>query len=118
MLFSIFARKPLSVIQEEAGDETRGFQRSLNGWNLLLLGIGGVIGAGIFVLTGQASAQYAGPAIAISFILSGIACTFAALCYAELAAMIPISGSAYTYSYATHRSITFHTNHTLLFTQS
>jgi APA family basic amino acid/polyamine antiporter len=101
MLFSIFARKPLSVIQEEAGDETRGFQRSLNGWNLLLLGIGGVIGAGIFVLTGQASAQHAGPAIAISFILSGIACTFAALCYAELAAMIPISGSAYTYAYAT-----------------
>jgi APA family basic amino acid/polyamine antiporter len=101
MLFSIFARKPLSVIQEEAGDETRGFQRSLNGWNLLLLGIGGVIGAGIFVLTGQASAQYAGPAIAISFILSGIACTFAALCYAELAAMIPVAGSAYTYTYAT-----------------
>jgi APA family basic amino acid/polyamine antiporter len=101
MLFSIFARKPLDLIQAEAGDEASGFHRSLTGWNLLLLGIGGVIGAGIFVLTGQAAAQYAGPAIAISFILSGIACTFAALCYAELAAMIPISGSAYTYAYAT-----------------
>jgi len=101
MLLSIFARKPLALIQEEAGDESRGFQRSLTGWNLLLLGIGGVIGAGIFVLTGQAAAQYAGPAIALSFVLSGIACIFAALCYAELAAMIPISGSAYTYTYAT-----------------
>lgn len=101
MLLSIFARKPLRIIQEEAGDERGGFSRSLNGWNILLLGIGGIIGAGIFVLTGQASAQYAGPAIVISFILSGIACTFAALCYAELAAMIPVAGSAYTYAYAT-----------------
>lgn len=101
MLMGIFARKPLAVIQEEAGDEASGFQRTLNGWNLLLLGIGGVIGAGIFVLTGQASAQYAGPAIALSFVLSGVACIFAALCYAELAAMIPIAGSAYTYAYAT-----------------
>jgi len=94
MLLSIFARKPLSVIKEEAGDERNGFHRSLTGLNLLLLGIGGIIGAGIFVLTGQAAAQYAGPAIAISFVISGIACAFAALCYAELAAMIPISGSA------------------------
>ncbi len=101
MLLSIFARKPLSVIKQEAGDEGNGFQRSLTGLNLLLLGIGGIIGAGIFVLTGQAAAQYAGPAIAISFVISGIACAFAALCYAELAAMIPISGSAYTYAYAT-----------------
>jgi APA family basic amino acid/polyamine antiporter len=101
MLFGIFARKPLDVIKAEAGDESAGFSRSLNGLNILLLGIGGIIGAGIFVLTGQASAQYAGPAILISFILSGIACTFAALCYAELAAMIPVAGSAYTYAYAT-----------------
>ncbi len=101
MLLSIFVRKPLAVIQEEAGDESRGFERSLSGWNLLLLGIGGIVGAGIFVLTGQAAAQYAGPAIALSFVLSGVACIFAALCYAELAAMIPISGSAYTYAYAT-----------------
>jgi basic amino acid/polyamine antiporter, APA family len=101
MLFSIFARKPLGVIQAQAEDSEHGLHRSLTGMNLLLLGIGGIIGAGIFVLTGQAAAQYAGPAIAISFIISGIACTFAALCYAEMASMIPISGSAYTYAYAT-----------------
>jgi APA family basic amino acid/polyamine antiporter len=101
MLFSIFARKPLSQIQAEVEDRGHGLARSLTGLNLVLLGIGGIIGAGIFVLTGQAAAQYAGPAIVISFIISGIACAFAALCYAELAAMIPISGSAYTYAYAT-----------------
>jgi len=101
MLSRLFIRKPLEMIRAEANDETRGFHRSLTGMNLLLLGIGGIIGAGIFVLTGQASASYAGPAIVISFILSGIACAFAALCYAELAAMIPIAGSAYTYAYAT-----------------
>ncbi len=101
MLSRLFIRKPLEMIRAEASDESRGFERSLTGMNLLLLGIGGIIGAGIFVLTGQASASYAGPAIVISFILSGIACAFAALCYAELAAMIPIAGSAYTYAYAT-----------------
>jgi APA family basic amino acid/polyamine antiporter len=101
MLFGLFIRKPLAMIHAEANDETRGFSRSLNGLNLLLLGIGGIIGAGIFVLTGQAAANYAGPAIVISFILSGVACAFAGLCYAELAAMIPIAGSAYTYAYAT-----------------
>lgn len=101
MLFGLFIRKPIATIQAEANDEARGFSRSLTGLNLLLLGIGGIIGAGIFVLTGQAAAMYAGPAIVISFILSGIACVFAGLCYAELAAMIPIAGSAYTYAYAT-----------------
>ena len=101
MLSRLFIRKPLDMIRAEAEDETRGFHRSLTGMNLLLLGIGGIIGAGIFVLTGQASASYAGPAIVLSFILSGVACAFAALCYAELAAMIPIAGSAYTYAYAT-----------------
>ena len=69
--------------------------------NLTTLGIGAIIGAGIFVLTGQAAAQYAGPGIVLSFIISGLACGFAGLCYAEFASMIPIAGSAYTYSYAT-----------------
>ena len=101
MLLGLFIRKPLAMIHAEANDETRGFSRSLTGLNLLLLGIGGIIGAGIFVLTGQAAANYAGPAIVLSFILSGVACAFAGLCYAELAAMIPIAGSAYTYAYAT-----------------
>ena len=72
----------------------------LGPWNLVTLGIGGIIGAGIFVITGQAAAQYAGPAISISFFISGIACGFAGLCYAELSSLIPISGSAYTYAYA------------------
>jgi APA family basic amino acid/polyamine antiporter len=76
-------------------------RKVLTASNLVLLGIGSVIGAGIFVLTGQAAAQYAGPAIVLSFIVSGLACGFAGLCYAEFASLIPISGSAYSYSYAT-----------------
>lgn len=88
------------IIADEAGDKS-GFKRTLTAWDLTLLGVGGIVGAGIFVLTGQAAAQYAGPAVVLSFILSGIACVFAALCYAELAAMIPVAGSAYTYAYAT-----------------
>jgi len=76
-------------------------KRTLGRFNLVSLGVGAIIGAGIFVITGQAAANYAGPGIIISFILSGIACVFAALCYAEFAAMIPIAGSAYTYSRAT-----------------
>jgi len=76
-------------------------KRALSATNLTTLGIGAVIGAGIFVLTGQAAAQYAGPAIVISFLISGLACLFAGLCYAEFASMIPISGSAYTYAYST-----------------
>ncbi len=77
------------------------FKRTLTAPSLILLGVGGIIGAGIFVLTGQAAAQYAGPAIVLSFIVSGIGCAFAALCYAEFASMIPVAGSAYTYAYAT-----------------
>jgi len=75
--------------------------RALGAWHLTFLGIGAVIGAGIFVLTGVAAAKYAGPAISLSFVLSGIACAFAGLCYAEFASMIPVAGSAYTYAYAT-----------------
>jgi len=76
-------------------------QRTLTGTQLIMLGIGAVIGAGIFVLTGQAAAEYAGPAVMLSFVFAGIACAFAGLCYAEFAAMLPVSGSAYSYSYAT-----------------
>jgi APA family basic amino acid/polyamine antiporter len=75
-------------------------KRSLGALNLVSLGIGCVIGTGIFVLTGRAAAEYAGPAIILSFIITGLLCTFVALCYAELAAMLPVSGSAYSYSYA------------------
>ncbi|MCX6239487.1 MAG: amino acid permease [Bacteroidia bacterium] len=82
-------------------NEDNGMKRALSATNLTTLGIGAVIGAGIFVLTGQAAAQYAGPGIVISFLISGMACLFAGLCYAEFASMIPVSGSAYTYAYAT-----------------
>lgn len=97
----LFLRKSLTQLFAEAESNEHGLKRHLGPWNLTFLGIGAVIGAGIFVLTGQAAAQYAGPGIVISFIISGLACAFAGLCYAEFSAMIPIAGSAYTYSYAT-----------------
>jgi len=101
MAKNLFITKSLADLLQEAHDNKAGLKRTLTGLNLTTLGIGAIIGAGIFVLTGQAAAQYAGPGIVISFIISGIACAFAGLCYAEFASMIPISGSAYTYSYAT-----------------
>jgi basic amino acid/polyamine antiporter, APA family len=84
--------------QESSGNQLR---RALNATHLTLLGIGGIIGTGIFVLTGTAAANHAGPALPLSFIIAGLGCTFAGLCYAEFSAMIPVSGSAYSYSYAT-----------------
>ncbi|MGH9700230.1 MAG: amino acid permease [Candidatus Acidiferrales bacterium] len=98
----LFATKPINLIMDEAketGEAT--LRRALGPINLITLGIGAIIGAGIFVLTGQAAATAAGPAIVISFILSGIICAFAGLCYAEFASLIPVAGSAYTYGYAT-----------------
>jgi len=94
--------KPMSLLSEEAGEQgEHTLKRSLGAVNLVTLGIGAVIGAGIFVLTGQAAALYAGPAVALSFVLAGLTCAFAGLCYAEFASIIPIAGSAYTYGYAT-----------------
>ncbi|MGQ0764352.1 MAG: amino acid permease [Gemmatimonadota bacterium] len=87
--------------EAEGSGEAVTLRRSLGAGNLTLLGIGAIIGAGIFVLTGTAAAQYAGPAIVLSFVLAGFGCLFAGLCYAEFASMIPIAGSAYTYGYAT-----------------
>ena len=95
---SLFRTKSLASLQAEASAE-HGYKRTLGPISLISLGIGSVVGAGIFVQTGQAAALYGGPAIALSFVVSGIACLFAGLCYAELAAMIPVSGSAYTYTY-------------------
>lgn len=97
----LFLTKPIHELLEDAADTRHGFKKTLTATQLTTLGIGAIIGAGIFVLTGQAAAQYAGPAIVLSFIISGIACAFAGLCYAEFASMIPISGSAYTYAYTT-----------------
>src|ERR1700742_395790 len=99
---NLFAVKPLSSLKHEAGEEgEHTLRRSLGPVNLITLGVGAVIGAGIFVLTGQAAALHAGPAIALSFVLAGLTCAFAGLCYAEFASIIPIAGSAYTYGYAT-----------------
>src|ERR1039457_4674991 len=99
----LFAKKDLPTLMKEAveveGEQT--LRRALGPLNLLTLGIGAIIGAGIFVITGQAAAQFAGPAIVISFVLAGITCAFAGLCYSEFASIIPIAGSAYTYGYAT-----------------
>ena len=98
----LFAIKPMSKLLQEAsveGETT--LKRTLGPLNLITLGIGAIIGAGIFVLTGQAAAKHAGPAVMLSFIFAGITCAFAGLCYAEFASLIPIAGSAYTYGYAT-----------------
>ena len=92
-------RKSVAQVQEET--RTSELKRSLGPWNLVFLGIGCIIGAGIFVRTGNAAALHAGPAVLISYAIAGIICAFAGLCYAELASTLPVSGSAYTYSYAT-----------------
>jgi APA family basic amino acid/polyamine antiporter len=96
----LFTTKPLAKLQEEAAD-TQGLKRQLGGVNLVMLGIGAIIGAGLFSLTGLAAANNAGPAVTIAFVVAAVGCAFAGLCYAEFASMIPIAGSAYTYSYAT-----------------
>lgn len=94
----IFQRKTVAMIQSEFSSSE--LKRSLGALNLVLLGIGCIIGTGIFVLTGRAAAQYAGPGIMISFVITGLLCAFVALCYAELASALPVSGSAYSYTYA------------------
>ncbi|WP_300576823.1 amino acid permease [Phenylobacterium sp.] len=98
----IFAKKPIEVLLAQAAEQgEHTLKRSLGPVSLTALGIGSVIGAGIFVLTGQAAEAHAGPAITLSFIIAGLVCALAALCYAELASTIPVAGSAYTYAYAT-----------------
>ncbi|MGH6888785.1 MAG: amino acid permease [Rhizomicrobium sp.] len=98
----IFQRiKPLSTILAEGADREHGLKRSLGPWALTAMGIGAIIGTGIFVLTGVASATRAGPSLTISFVVAGIVSALAALCYAEVSSKVPISGSAYTYTYAT-----------------
>ena len=102
MATRLFATKPIATIMSEAENKgEHSLKRALGPINLVTLGIGGIIGAGIFVLTGTAAAQFAGPAIVLSFAVAGLGCVFAGLCYAEFSSMIPIAGSAYTYGYAT-----------------
>lgn len=97
----LFVRKPLSLLLSEADNSEKGLKRTLSAASLVALGIGAIIGAGLFVRTATAAGQHAGPAVTLSFIIAAIGCAFAGLCYAEFASMIPIAGSAYTYSYAT-----------------
>jgi len=98
---SIWNKKPLSQLLSEASESERGMKRTLTAWSLIALGIGAIIGAGLFVRTATAAAQNAGPSVTIAFIIAAIGCALAGLCYAELSSSIPISGSAYTYTYAT-----------------
>ena len=95
----LFSRKPFADLQAEA--EGGLLRRSLGPWNLTALGIGSIIGTGIFVLTGTAASQNAGPSLVLSMVISAVGCAFSGLCYAEFAAMVPVAGSAYTYAYAT-----------------
>src|SRR3954453_20997769 len=103
---NLFIKKDVKRLIEDAGDPNASegghkLKRTLGAFNLTMLGIGAIIGAGIFSLTGAAAAFYAGPGIVYSFVIGGVLCAFAGLCYAEMAAMVPVSGSAYAYSYAT-----------------
>lgn len=98
---NLWIKKPLSQLLAQAGDSEKGLKRTLGAYNLVALGIGAIIGAGLFVRTAAAAAEAAGPSVTLSFIVAAVGCAFAGLCYAEFAAMIPIAGSAYTYSYAT-----------------
>ncbi len=98
---NLFKTKSIEQLVSDAEHGGKSLRRSLTAWDLTLLGIGAIIGTGIFVLTGTAAANQAGPAITMSYLAAGLACAFAALCYAEFASMIPVAGSAYTYAYAT-----------------
>jgi len=97
----LFARKTLADLNAQAQDSEHGLKRTLSATNLVALGIGAIIGAGLFSLTGLAAANYAGPAVVLSFVVAAMGCAFAGLCYSEFSTMIPVAGSAYTYAYAT-----------------
>jgi len=101
MANKLFRTKSLQQMMEAASDSEHGLKRALSATNLIFIGVGCIVGTGIFVITGTAAAQYAGPALSISFLISAIVCMFVALCYTEFASMIPISGSAYCYAYTT-----------------
>jgi APA family basic amino acid/polyamine antiporter len=99
MLDKLFRKKSISDALDES--EGGGLRRSLSAWHLVALGIGAIVGTGIFVITGTAAAEFAGPSLTISFLISALGCVLAGFCYAEFAAMIPVSGSVYSYSYVT-----------------
>jgi APA family basic amino acid/polyamine antiporter len=93
---ALLRKKGMQTLQQEAAEDETSLNRSLGVWDLTAIGIGGIIGVGVFVLTGTAAATQAGPAVAISYVIAGLASVAAVLCYAEFASMIPLSGSAYT----------------------
>src|ERR1019366_4299291 len=98
---NLWIKKSIIELQKDNIEDNGGLRRTLGPISLVALGIGAIIGAGLFSLTGAAAANNAGPAVTISFVIAALACAFAGLCYAEFASMIPVAGSAYTYSYAT-----------------
>jgi basic amino acid/polyamine antiporter, APA family len=97
---NLLRKKSVSSLLAHLDNKETSLKKALGAFDLTMLGIGAIVGTGIFVLTGVAAAKHAGPALILSFILAGLACVFAALCYAEFASSVPVSGSAYTYSYA------------------
>src|SRR5271154_3726403 len=103
---SLFRTKSLAKLLTQASDSSHGLKRTLTAKSLVALGIGAIIGAGLFIRTALASSEAAGPAVIVSFVIGAIGCAFAGLCYAEFAAMIPIAGSAYTYAYTTMGELT------------
>jgi basic amino acid/polyamine antiporter, APA family len=98
---NIWLKKNINQLVTEASDNEKGLKRTIGTWGLIALGIGAIIGAGLFTSTAEAIANHTGPAVTISFLIAGVGCALAGLCYAEFASMIPIAGSAYTYAYAT-----------------
>src|SRR6266550_1776511 len=98
---SLFRKKSINKLLEDADNSEHGLKKTLTVWALIALGIGAIIGAGLFVRTAAAAGEHAGNAVTLSFIVAAIGCAFAGLCYAEFASIIPIAGSAYTYAYAT-----------------
>jgi APA family basic amino acid/polyamine antiporter len=103
---SLSRKKSLDSLMAQAADSEKGLKRTLGAWSLIALGIGAIIGAGLFVRTAAAAGEHAGPAVTISFLVAAVGCAFAGLCYAEFASMIPIAGSAYTYAYTTMGELT------------
>ena len=101
MAKGMHVKKPIASLLKDAGDSETGLKRTLTANNLVALGIGAIIGAGLFVRTAAAAANNAGPSVTLAFVVAGVGCALAGLCYAEFASMIPVAGSAYTYSYAT-----------------
>src|SRR5579864_9265384 len=96
----IFATKSVEQLLSDSQEHEHQLKKTLSAWDLIAIGIGCIIGTGIFVLTGKVAIENAGPGVMLSFVVCGLACIFSALCYAEFASLIPISGSAYTFSYA------------------